>query len=141
MCLKQAKIVYDALMEVSLLNRTISYLIYTVIALAILGLISSIFTNPFGLLKSIMITAVIVGVIYLIYTRLTQGKTDRKEQRAFRKAVRQSQKRNKSLTKNNNVTNISSSKPAHKIKTHKKSDAQLTVIEGKKNKKKNRASF
>lgn len=140
MCLKQAKIVYDALMEVSLLNRTISYLIYTVIALAILGLISSIFTNPFGLLKSIMITAVIVGVIYLIYTRLTQGKADRKEQRAFRKAVRQSQKRNKSLTKKNNVTNISS-KPAHKIKTHKKSDTQLTVIEGKKNKKKNRASF
>jgi hypothetical protein len=131
-------------MEVSLLNRTISYLIYGVIALAVLGLISTLITNPLGLLKSIVITAVVVGIVYLIYTRLTQGKADKKEQLAFRKAVRQSKKRNKdrmTKTKKNDVTSISSSKPVHKIKMHKKSDVQLTVIEGKKNKKKNRASF
>jgi uncharacterized membrane protein (DUF106 family) len=131
-------------MEVSLLNRIISYIIYGVIALGVLGLLSKLFTNPLGLLLNIVIIAVIVGVIYLVYTRLTQGKTDRKEQRAFRKAVRQSKKRTKGRTskaKRNNVANMTSTKSSHKIKPHKKSDVQLTVIEGKKNKKKNRASF
>ena len=90
---------------------------------------------------NILIIAAIAGIIYLVYTRLTQGKTDRKEQRAFRKAVRQSKKRNKDRsTKRNNVTNMASAKSS-KIKVRKKSDVQLTVIEGKKNKKKNRASF
>lgn len=132
---------YYALTEVSLLNRIVSYLIYGVIALGVLGLFSKLFTHPLGLLINIVIIAVMAGIIYLVYTRLTQGKTDRKEQRAFRKAVRQSKKRNKDrVSKRNNITSMVSMK-SHKIKPHKKSDVQLTVIEGKKNKKKNRASF
>ncbi len=130
------------IMEVSLLNRTISYVIYGVIALGILGLFSELVKNPFGLLMNIAIIAAIAGIVYLVYTRLTQGKTDRKEQRAFRKAVRHSKKRSKDrATKKANVTNMTSAKSVQKIKPRKKSDAQLTVIEGKKNKKKNRASF
>ena len=39
---------------------------------------------------NILLIAAIAGIIYLVYTRLTKGKTDRKEQRAFRKAVRTS---------------------------------------------------
>lgn len=132
---------YYALMEVSLLNRKISYLMYGVIAFAVLGLLSKLLTNPLGLFKNIVIIAAIAGIIYLVYTRLTQGKTDRKEQRAFRKAVRQSKKRNKvRVSKRNNVTSMASAK-SYKIKPRKKSGVQLTVIEGKKNKKKNRASF
>lgn len=128
-------------MEVSLLSRFGLYLIYGVIALGLLGLLNKLFTNPLGLLLNIVIIAAIAGIIYLVYTRVTQGKTDRKEQRAFRKAVRQSKKRNKDRnTKRNNVTSMASAK-SHKIKVRKKSDVQLTVIEGKKNKKKNRASF
>ena len=134
---------YYALVEVSLLNRTISYLIYGVIALAVLGLFSKLFTNPLGLLMNIAIIAAVAGLIYFVYTRLTQGKTDRREQRAFRKAVRHSKKRSKErVSKRNNVTSMTSAKSHnHKIKPRKKSDAHLTVIEGKKNKKKNRASF
>ena len=129
------------IMEVSLLNRTISYVIYGVIALGILGLFSELVKNPFGLLMNIAIIAAIAGIVYLVYTRLTQGKTDRKEQRAFRKAVQQSKKRSKDRSsKKTNVTSMTSAK-SHKIKVRKKSDVQLTVIEGKKNKKKNRASF
>ena len=67
------------IMEVSLLNRTISYVIYGVIALGILGLFSELVKNPFGLLMNIAIIAAIAGIVYLVYTRLTQGKTDRKE--------------------------------------------------------------
>lgn len=132
---------YYALMEVSLLNRIVSYLIYGVIALGILGLFSKLFSNPLSLLTNIVVIAAIAGIIYLVYTRLTQGKVDRKEQQAFRKAVRQSKKRSKDrVSKKNNVTSMTSAK-SHKIKPRKKSDAQLTVIEGKKSKKKNRASF
>ena len=132
---------YYALVEVSLLNRLGSYLIYGVIALGALGLFSELITNPLGLLMNILLIAAIAGIIYLVYTRLTKGKTDRKEQRAFRKAVRQSKKRSKDRSsKKTNVTSMTTAK-SHKIKVRKKSDVQLTVIEGKKNKKKNRASF
>lgn len=132
---------YYALTEVSLLNRIVSYLIYGVIAFGLLGLFSKLFSNPLGLLTNIVIIAAIAGIIYFVYTRLTQGKIDRKEQRAFRKAVRQSKKRSKDrVLKKTNITNMTSAK-SHKIKPRKKSDAQLTVIQGKKNKKKNRASF
>lgn len=128
-----------------MLNRTVSYLMYGVIALGVLGLLSQLFKNPFGLLKSLLITAAIVGIMYFLYRRLTTGKTDRKEQLAFRKAVRQSKKRNKDrstpIGKKNNVANMTSSKPVRKINPRRKSDAQLTVIEGKKNKKKNRVSL
>ncbi len=132
---------YYALVEVSLLNRTVSYFIYAVIALAVLGLFSKLFTNPLGLLLNIVIIAAIAGLVYFVYTRLTQGKTDRREQLAFRKAVRHSKKRSKDRdSKRNNVTSMASAK-SHKIKPRRKSDVQLTVIEGKKSKKKNRASF
>lgn len=128
-----------------MLNRTVSYLIYGVIALGVLGLLSQLFQNPLGLLKSLLITAAIVGIMYFLYRRLTTGKTDRKEQLAFRKAVRQSKKRNKDRStptgKKNNVASMTSSKSVRKINPRRKSDAQLTVIEGKKNKKKNRVSL
>lgn len=124
-----------------MLNRTISYFIYGIIALGVLGLLNILFTNPLGLFKNIVMIAVIVGIVYFLYTQLIRNS---KDQRAFRKAVRQSKKRNKgrlTQAKKNNVTNLTAAKSFHKIKTRKKSDVQLTVIEGKKNKKKNRASF
>jgi hypothetical protein len=130
-------------MEVSLLNRIVSYVIYGIIALGALGLISQLTTNTIGFLKQIAMLAVFAGIFYLIF-RLIQGKANPKEQRAFRKAVRQSKKRTKERTikpKQNNVANMSSAKSLYKLKARKKSDVQLTVIEGKKNKKKNRASF
>lgn len=122
-----------------MLNR----IIYGIIALAVLGLASQLFHNPWGLIRSVLIIAVVVGIVYFIYKRLTKDKPEKKEQRAFLKAARQSKNRQKSTkAKRDNVATFSLAKSAkNKSKIRKKSEANLTVIEGKKNKKKNRASF
>lgn len=125
-----------------MLKRFISILIYGIIALGIFGLISRMFNDPMGLLKNILIIAAVAGIIYMIYTGLTKSKPVKKEQQAFRKAARQSKKRLKSKTsKKDNVASFSAAKTSKKITARKKTDSHLTVIEGKKNKKKNRASF
>lgn len=126
-----------------MLNR----IIYGIIALAVLGLVTQLFYNPWSIMRSVLIIAVVAGIVYVIYNRLTKDKPEKKEQRAFRKAARQSKKRQKTKTaaatsgKRDNVANFSLAKSANRPKIRKKSEANLTVIEGKKNKKKNRASF
>lgn len=125
-----------------MLKRFISFMIYGIIALGVLGLLSRLFNDPIGFFRNILIIAIVAGIIYMIYTGLTKGKPVKKEQQAFRKAARQSKKRQKNRTsKKDNVASFSAAKSSKKIKWRKKTDSHLTVIEGKKNKKKNRASF
>ncbi|RUQ28470.1 hypothetical protein ELQ35_12290 [Peribacillus cavernae] len=121
-------------------------MIYGIIALAALGLASQLFHNPWGLFRSILIMALVAGIVYFIYKRLTKGKPNKREQRAFVKAARQSKKRHKTKKaafkgKRDNIASFSLAKSSKKLNTRKKSEAHLTVIEGKKNKKKNRALF
>lgn len=125
-----------------MLNRSRPYIIFCLIALAVLGLASQLFQNPGGLLRNVLVIALAAGIVYFIYKRLTKDKPARKEQRAFIKAARQSKKRQKTKTKQrDNVASFSLAKSSKKVKSRRKSDAHLTVIEGKKNKKKNRALF
>ena len=125
-----------------MLKRFISFLIYGIIALGVLGLVSRMFNDPIGFLRNILIIAIVAGIIYMIYTAVTKSKPVKKEQQAFRKAARQSKKRHKTkTTKKDNVASFSAAESSRRIKPRRKSDTHLTVIEGKKNKKKNRASF
>lgn len=125
-----------------MLKRFISVLIYGIIALGVFGLIGRMFNDPIGLLRNILIIAAVAGIIYMIYTGLTKSKPVKKEQQAFRKAALQSKKRLKSRSsKKDNIASFSAAKTSKKVKARKKTDSHLTVIEGKKNKKKNRASF
>ncbi|WP_110927461.1 SA1362 family protein [Bacillus massiliglaciei] len=126
------------------MNRSLSYLMFGIITLGILGITMSLVSNPIGFFRNILIGAAVIGVIYMIYTRLTNAGPDKKEQRSFKKAARQSKKRHKSRsakTKESNVASFSSAKSKKRPISRRKSDVQLTVIEGKKNKKRNRASF
>jgi len=128
---------------VSLLNRSISsYIVYGIVVLGLIGLVSRMIYNPAGLFKQFLIMAITAGIVYLIYKRLTKGKPDNREQRAFLKAAKRSKKRLKQKSGSNSRDNIASfsvAKSKKTIKPRKKSDIHLTVIEGKKNKKKNRA--
>jgi uncharacterized membrane protein YeaQ/YmgE (transglycosylase-associated protein family) len=131
-----------------LLNRSVTYLIYGIIALGAIGFIGQLVQNPVGLFKNLIFVVIGAVIVYLIYKRLTKGKPDRKEQQAFAKAARQSKKRLKQKTasansKRDNIASFSQAKSSNitKIRTRKKSDIHLTVIDGKKNKKKNRALF
>ncbi|PLT34741.1 SA1362 family protein [Bacillus sp. V5-8f] len=124
------------------MNHSRPYIVYCLIALAIIGLATQLTYNPGGLFRSMLMITVVTGIVYFIYKRLTKDKPVNKEQRAFAKAARQSKKRQKLKSKQrDNVASFSLAKSSQKIKPRKKSDVQLTVIEGKKNKKKNRALF
>lgn len=126
-----------------MLNRSISsYIVYGIVVLGLIGLVSRMIYNPAGLFKQFLIMAITAGIVYLIYKRLTKGKPDNREQRAFLKAAKRSKKRLKQKSGSNSRDNIASfsvAKSKKTIKPRKKSDIHLTVIEGKKNKKKNRA--
>ena len=110
----------------------------TVILLASIGLVSSLLGDPLVLLKNVLIFAAIAGVVYFIFRKFIMGgKGKDKDQQAFLKAARHSKKR---FNKKTAATKASAATPFRKKSYRKKSQANLTVIEGKKNRK-NRASL
>jgi type II secretory pathway pseudopilin PulG len=126
-------------------TRTSAVLVGVLIILALLGIFSAITTNPLKFIQSIAVIALIGIAIYFVVRKFSISSPQRKEQRAFLKAAKQSKKRlqhksgdsNLKSTSAGSLTNLRKSSS----KTKKKSPAHLTVIDGKKSKKKNRASF
>ncbi|MGM0844285.1 MAG: SA1362 family protein [Bacillota bacterium] len=113
-----------------------------IILFASIGLVSMLIGDPLALLQRIIIFAVIAGVIYFVFRKVMMGgsgKGQNKEQKAFLKAARQSKKRY-NPKKASATVKASAANPFRKKSHRKKSHANLTVIEGKKNKK-NRASL
>lgn len=115
------------------------------IFLAAIGMIGKLIEDPTQVLKSIAAFLILGFVVFLIVRRLYTAKAGPKnrEQQAFRKAAKKSQKRFNRKT--NPINKKTSNSPLSTIKKHKKSPrkstSHLKVIEGKKGKKKNRASF
>lgn len=101
-------------------------------------------TNPLSLVKQFLFIGAILGggfLIYQLYIRKRLGK----KHVAYKRAVKQSRKKHKQPIKNQSPK-ISMSRPIDKSKgrskvARKNKDHNLTVIEGKKGKKKNRAFF
>ncbi|MED1205161.1 SA1362 family protein [Heyndrickxia acidicola] len=112
--------------------RSSKWIVGIVSILAIIGLLSSIGT----FLKSGLIFILIAAAIYLLYRFAFGNGENKKEQQAFLKAARKSRKRLKKRHADGTVRAHLRKKPIRK-----KSEVQLTVIEGKKGKKKNRAVF
>lgn len=111
-------------------------LIGIIFLLAVIGFGTLLFTNPASLFKQIMFAVLVIAAVFFIYRIWSGKKSNAKEQRNFIKAARKSKRRLKKRQ--------ASGKPtvqARKKSIRKKSDVQLTVIEGKKGKKKNRAIF
>jgi cytochrome c biogenesis protein CcdA len=125
-------------------NRTSSFVVGGIILLALIGIFSSISTNPAKFIQNIAIIALIGIGIYFFVRRFSTSSPQRKEQRAFLKAAKKSKKRlqqksGDSHVKGSSLGTLTTLKKGNKTK--KKSPAHLTVIDGKKGKKKNRASF
>ncbi|MDG5470778.1 SA1362 family protein [Jeotgalibacillus sp. ET6] len=120
---------------------------YSVIALAIFGLAYTLITDPASLFARILTYAVIIGVIYLLYRLWTARKPGRGDQQAFKKAARQSKKRYGnpvSASKLKSTGKHPSSKkaiPLKKSSVSRLDGPKLTVIEGKKGKKKKKISL
>ena len=136
-------------------NRIVNYIVYGVIGLAVIGLVSKVIFNPASFFKGIAIIVGIGAVVFLLVKLLYKPSPAKREQRAFVKAAKRSAKRKQQKdfspqgrmkiqasksTKPKKNSNLTSLKKARALKK-KTAHPQLTVIEGKKGKKKNRASF
>ena len=126
------------------MTRRTNWIVMVIILLGVIGFVTTLVSEPLWLLKQIAIYAAIAGLIYLIY-RLVSRRKMGKEQSSYLKAAKQSKRRfDDRSSKGSNVRNISQAKKAKKataIKKKKQQPSHLTVIEGKKGKKKNRAFF
>jgi hypothetical protein len=135
---------YYALREVAFLKNQTSFIIVLgLILLAAIGVASSYIANPMGFIKSIAVILIVGAVVYFIVRRFSHSNPEKREQRAFIKAAKKSKKRLHQKETNQNPRRTSSAITTMKknIRTKKSSTAHLTVIDGKKGKKKNRASF
>ncbi len=129
-------------MEVAFLkNRISTFFVVCLIALAALGMVSLLVSNPSGLLLKFAIMIATGAVIFFLVKRFYLPSPEKREQRAFVKAAKRSLKRKQQKesgkqTRKSNVSNITS------IRARKKqTNNHLTVIEGKKGKRKNRVSL
>jgi len=129
-------------MEVAFLkNRISTFIVVCLIALAALGIVSLLVSNPSGLLLNFAIMIATGAVIFFLVKRFYLPSPEKREQRAFVKAAKRSLKRKQQKesgkqTRKSNVSNITS------IRARKKqTNNHLTVIEGKKGKRKNRVSL
>ena len=121
-------------------NRTSTYIISGLIVLAIFGFAFKLFTDPLSILIMLATIALVGALIYFLVTRLTSSSSGRQQQRAFQKAAKRSKKRFQ--TKDANTSSKRSKIKSLASARNKKKDAShLTVIDGKKSRKKNRASF
>lgn len=118
------------------MKRPIPIIVLGVIILAALGFGVRLFKDPMSVLTTILIIVVVAGVIVFVYKKFSSRSNP--NQKAYNRAVKQSKKKQQQR-KEGSVVNYSSTQPKNKIRTRKKSAVHLTVIEGKKGKKKNRA--
>ncbi|MDZ5471035.1 SA1362 family protein (plasmid) [Bacillus sp. 31A1R] len=122
-------------------NRTSFYIVLGVIFLAILGIISKLINDPTGFLKSIAVMLIVGVIIYMLVRRFYGANPQKREQQAFRKAAKRSKRRFLTKDVQKASPRVGALSTIKKANNKKKSNTHLTVIEGKKGKKKNRASF
>ncbi|MGZ0086306.1 SA1362 family protein [Caldibacillus thermoamylovorans] len=116
-------------------RRTIHPLVGVTIMLGTVGILYTLFAHPTVLFRQLLFVALFVAAIFLFYRFVYQRRTD-SDRWSYGKAVRQSKKLHPHPGRKQ-------TKPAKLKRPLKKRTAipHLTVIEGKKGKKKNRASF
>lgn len=135
------KFAYHAFREVAFLkNRTSLYIVTGLFILAAIGIASSFIDNPSGFLQKIAVMLLVIAVIFLIVRRFSKAHPEKQEQRAYLKAAKQSKKRYQKREDHDHSRRPASGSISS-IKKIKKHPSHLTVIEGKKGKKKNRATF
>jgi hypothetical protein len=124
-------------------NRISVPLVGSIIVLGIIGIISAFTGNPIGFLKNIAVFAMVGLAFYFVFRLIRRSNPKNKEQQAFIKAAKKSKKRlqTKGGEQTAKSTSFGSLTTLKKSKTKKKSPVHLTVIDGKKGKKKNRASL
>jgi uncharacterized membrane protein (DUF106 family) len=129
-------------------RNIMTWLVYGLIGLAVIGFAGTLFTDTIGLILNILFAVLIGGVIFGVIYFLFLRKRTTNELKKYRKAVKQSKQKYKTSTSRNNLSTSKTTKinqSIYKIKPKnkpRKDVPHLRVIEGNNNKKrKNRASL
>ncbi|OZU89992.1 hypothetical protein CIL03_02325 [Virgibacillus indicus] len=122
-------------------RKKISLFVYVIIGLALVGLISQLFTNTANFLTNILImlgvAAAVFAVIYFVFLRKPAASNDMNK---YKKAVKQSKAKYKNQNPGKQEANSKKQKPGLPRKRSKRA-SHLRVIDGNKNKRKDRASL
>ncbi|HJV31081.1 MAG TPA: SA1362 family protein [Bacillales bacterium] len=123
-------------------NRTSLFFVGGIILFAIIGILSRFLANPTGLLQGVAVIALAGVALFFLIRFISSASPQKKEQQAFLKAAKKSKKR---LQQKSGDHHLRSTSPGPlttlKKSAKKRSTSHLTVIDGKKGKKKDRASF
>lgn len=104
----------------------------------VFGLIYTIFEEPTALFRSAMFILLVITVIYIFYHFVYKRRIN-KDHLAYLKAVRQSKKLHPQAVRKQKTKSMAPK--TKRLPKKRTATTHLTVIEGKKGKKKNRASF
>jgi predicted lipid-binding transport protein (Tim44 family) len=123
-------------------NRTSQFLVGSIIIFAMIGIVSMFLANPTGLLQGVAVIALVGVIIFFLVRLISNANPQKKEQHAFLKAAKKSKKRQKQKSGDHHLRSTTPG-PLTTLKKNakKRSTSHLTVIDGKKGKKKDRASF
>ncbi|BAU27408.1 hypothetical protein DFP93_102346 [Aneurinibacillus soli] len=126
--------------------RKFSLFSVALLALVGVGFASELYNNPAGLIRSILITVAIAGVLYFLFTRFMASRgagMSSSTDKGYERALRQQKQRNKkSLQQSVSSESAGSSnklKKTNRLKSLTRRDHPFKVIEGKKNKSGNRS--
>ncbi|WP_438824077.1 SA1362 family protein [Bacillus sp. JJ1503] len=124
-------------------NRITLLIISGLVLLAVLGITTSMITDPAGFLRRIAVILLVGAIVFYIFQRFNRASPKKQEQRAFIRAAKKSKKRfhKPDAGKGSSSRKANSGSLTSIKRTRKKSSTHLTVIEGKKGKKKDRASL
>ncbi|MBO9129692.1 SA1362 family protein [Bacillus sp. 165] len=121
-----------------------------IIGLSLFGIVYYGVNFPADLLKKIITIVIVAGAIFILYKLFTNSNSPGKNRASYDRAAKQSKK--KYAGQKQNITPLANNilkkapldlkgKKGTSFLKKKRKQTHLTVIEGKKGKKKNRASF
>jgi hypothetical protein len=127
----------------SLRRRTIHPLIWLILLFGGIGFAHKLFNQPADIVRQLLLVVFSIAVVYVIYQLLIRRRMG-KEHSSYMKAVHQSKKlhheRDKKMLPKTARAKLTK-KGTRPSLQRKRTTTHLTVIEGKKGKKKNRAFF
>lgn len=117
-------------------------LVYVIILLSGFGFLYYLIVNPLFIVKQIGYILLVAGIFFLLYKLYQRRQTGTRDKAAYLRAARQSSKRFNDRPPLRGIVSKEKTQSTKKgTRSIKKKPSHLTVIEGKKGKKKNRAFF
>lgn len=110
-----------------------SIVVYAIIGLAVIGIVSQLFTNPATLFRNILImigmSVVVLAVFYFIFVR-KRTSSNNDEMKKYKQAVKQSQRKYKKPNIKKSINNDQNKQAIQLKRKNKRRTSHLRVING-----------